>query len=133
MQSAYSGTQTAKTGDDDREAQLELYKAEKDMLFTVGKERTFGTVKPTLHKLGIENYDQVQKMDNLKFTMAQAHRTYCKTLLTENKERIRSVVRLGIVRDVRSINERQEARKYAQGRPRTYDLSKSEGRNSSMN
>jgi hypothetical protein len=55
----------------------------------------------------------MDKIENLTFTLPPAIEAYKKDLHTTDLAKIQKIIKLGIVREVVGINERNEARKYA--------------------
>lgn len=132
--SAYSAAVSTRTGDipeiDDR------FDNEPDFLVFGDKKRSYSKVKkPTIDLLGVGNYDQCKNLGELNFKMERAHRRYVRKLKTRDNSRIRRVVELGLVRDVRSIIIRNSAIAWRERQKQLggFDMSRSEGRNSSLN
>lgn len=71
--------------------------------------------------MGIDNYDSVNKFENLRFTMDEALAKCKKDWKTLDREKIRALLKAGVVREVASISSRQDARRYAATRPKSLD------------
>jgi hypothetical protein len=54
--------------------------------------------------------------------LGKANKTYMKLLKTDDKQRIETVIKRGILKEVVGIQERNEARRYAANRPRESDF-----------
>lgn len=92
-----------------------------DFGWTISK-RQYNSQTPTLQKLGIPNFDSVHKVADLKLKLGKANKTYVKLLKTGDKQKIESVIKMGILKEVVGICERNEARRYAANRPRGSDF-----------
>jgi len=88
-----------------------------DFGWTSGKPRAYKGQTKTLCRLGIEGYDKTDKIADLKLKMEEATSQYRKSLHTTSKDKIQSVIKLGIIREVSGLIERNEARKYASSKP----------------
>jgi hypothetical protein len=53
--------------------------------------------------IGISNFDECRNKKDLRFTLEKAYKKYEKDLKTKSTDRIKSVIKQGIVKDVRSI------------------------------
>jgi len=71
--------------------------------------RKFKAHIPILKTLGIDNYDAVQSMDKLVFTMREALKKFQKLYKTLDKEKIYSVIRLCMARELQCVEERKDA------------------------
>lgn len=68
-----------------------------------GKPRAFKNKTPTLTKLGIDNFDQMEKIGDLKFTMEKATEQFQENLHTRESGKVKHMMKLGICREVGSI------------------------------
>lgn len=101
-QSVFSIPSTIMTAAQGHESQIEQG-ITADYAWTQGKPRQFVHKTPTLSRLGIDNFDQQEKIGDLEFTMEKATDKYRTALKTKDTEKIKQIVKLGIVREVGGI------------------------------
>ena len=65
--------------------------------------RPFLAQTTTLTSLGIDNFDNVQKLSDLEFTIKKARQTMQEKLKTKDIKRIKRVFKMGITREMMSI------------------------------
>jgi len=76
------------------------------------KPRTFRCPTKTLALLGIENYDKVKQVDALMPKVRHAIDFSKKTWGTVNVEKIKRLMRIGIVREISMIEGRKGAQAF---------------------
>lgn len=81
--------------------------------------RNFKAPTPVLSSLGIDDYDKVDRLEKLIFTMHEAIEDQKKTWSTNDLPGIEKMIKFCIAREMSKIDERKDARKYALTRPRT--------------
>ena len=69
-----------------------------------------------LDKLGIPDYDKVTNLDKLIFTIADLIKDAKRDWKTIDLDRIKRLTKLCIVRELNMLDERKDARKYAETR-----------------
>lgn len=72
-----------------------------------------------LSALGIEDYDKVDRLEKLIFTMREAIEDSKKTWQLNDLPKIEKMLKYCIAREIAKIDERKDARRYAKNRPRT--------------
>lgn len=77
-----------------------------------GKARTFKARTATLSMLGIENYDRVRQVEQLNPKVRDAINFSKKNFGTIDVDKIKRLMRLGIVREVSQIEGRKNAQLY---------------------
>ena len=97
------------------------------------KKRNYSVAKKTIDLIGVSNFDECRNKKDLHFTLEKAYKKYQKDLKTKSTDRIKSVIKQGIVRDVRSIIIRNMAIKWREDKKLRGMMDQSEGRNSSLN
>jgi hypothetical protein len=97
------------------------------------KKRSYSTKKTTLDLIGVSNFDECRNKKDLHFTLEKAYRKYERDLKTKSAERIKSVIKKGIVKDVSNIIVRNLAIQYRENQRMRNLRDFSEGRNSSLN
>ena len=76
------------------------------------KKRAYSVCKPTLDLIGAANFDECRSKKDINLTLEKAYVEYRKKLKTNDTARIKSVIKQGIVKDVRSIIVRNLAIQY---------------------
>jgi hypothetical protein len=74
-----------------------------DYAFVSNEPRQFMCVTPTLSRLGVDNFDNVQKIVDLQFTIEKATDEMKTILKTQDKEKVKRILKLGITREVIKI------------------------------
>ena len=73
----------------------------------------------TLDRLGMGKFDSCKNITELHLNVPDALKKFKKELKTNNLEKINYYIRLGIVREVRAINSRVDAKRFAKMRPKS--------------
>ena len=97
------------------------------------KKRRYSVKKKTIDLIGVSNFDECRNKKDLHFTLEKAYKKYQRDLKTKSTDRIKSVIKQGIVRDVRSIIIRNLAVQWRENQRLRGLADQSEGRNSSLN
>lgn len=71
----------------------------------------------TLDRFGMGKFDTCKNIAELKLKVPQAIKMYENQLKTQDLEQINRIIKLGIVREVRALNSRIDAKRYAKTRP----------------
>ena len=78
-----------------------------DYCYTENALRPFLAKTPTLTSLGIDNFDNVERLGDLQPTIKEANQSMAKKLQTKSIEKIRQVLKLGLTREITSIQNRK--------------------------
>ena len=81
--------------------------------------RDFKAPTPILKALGIEDYDRVDRLEKLIFTMREAIEDQRRTWKTSDLAGIERTLKHCVAREMNKIDERKDARTYARHRPAT--------------
>ena len=87
----------------------------RDFGWTVN-ERQYKDKTPTLTKLGVQHFDRNRKVADLKLRLKSASSFLQKKLKTTDTDKIDSVLRRGLSKELISIQSRNDARKFAADR-----------------
>jgi hypothetical protein len=77
---------------------------------------------PILRTLGISNYDSVASMDKLVFKMREALQRFNRIWQTLDKDKIYTIIRVCLARELTQVEERKDAAEYALKRPKSFDF-----------
>jgi hypothetical protein len=69
-----------------------------------------------LKRLGVDNFDNVDKINDLQFTFATATKETEMKLKTKDKERVEQILKQGMLREIIGIQNRKEARRYLENK-----------------
>ena len=64
--------------------------------------------------MGVDNFDNVQKIMDLQFTLKDCHTEMKKQLKTNSEEKCIQVLKQGMTREILAIQNRKLSRKYAE-------------------
>ena len=87
----------------------------RDFGWTVN-ERQYKDKTPTLTKLGVQHFDRHRKVADLKLRLKSASSFLQKKLKTTDTDKIDTVLRRGLSKELISIQSRNDARKFAADR-----------------
>ena len=66
-----------------------------------------------LNKLGIDNFDNVEKIYDLQFTVEKALDHFKKDLRTDDDKKVMDTIKKNLIREVLNVLQRKKARKFA--------------------
>lgn len=78
-----------------------------DYAKTANEPRKFTCKTPTLSRLGVDNFDHIEQIIDLQFNMETATELYKKELKTEDLNKIKRIIKLGLSREVTGILTRK--------------------------